>query len=80
MTPLGKRRAFMLPLAESLSALASMISTKLLGVATVLGWEAPVAWQGPREYLTYHLMLGQRIGTNTMDAQVRVQAKYPLKF
>jgi hypothetical protein len=71
MTPLGKRRAFMLPLAESLSALASMISTKLLGVATVLGWEAPVAWQGPREYLTYHLMTQHRSSWASESGRIR---------
>jgi hypothetical protein len=37
--PLGKRRAFVLRLAESLCAMTSTIPTKLLMVATVLGWE-----------------------------------------
>jgi len=37
--PLGKRREFVLRLAESLCAMTSTIPTKLLMVATVLGWE-----------------------------------------
>jgi hypothetical protein len=37
--PLGKRRAFVLRLAESLCAMTSTIPTKLLMVAAVLGWE-----------------------------------------
>jgi hypothetical protein len=37
--PLGKRRAFVLRLAESPCEMTSTIPTKLLMVATVLGWE-----------------------------------------